>query len=286
VLASKEEIYGELDIQDPGNGTITRIPRIDPHIAQRTLGVLLAPDGNNKQQLQLLLQKTKAWANSVNASSLHANEKWIAYNSILKPGLLYPLPTHQCSVKDLATIQTIVDQEILHSQHLSTSFPCVVLRGPIDFGGLGIPSLHSETLATKIIYFIHHMRRNDVTGHKLRCSLGHLQLEIGIGDNVLQTNYSDLGFLATTLFITDLWTECSKVGITLHGTKSAIWVPSTQHKHDYFIMDLAAMSFTKKQLIHINICRLFTKTLTISDFTTYDGKSIHPHYLTGHGNSG
>ena len=66
-------------------------------------------------------------------------------------------------MKDLAIIQTIVDQEILHSQNLSTSFPRAVLIGPIEFGGLGIPSLHSKTLATKIIYFLHHMRRNDVT---------------------------------------------------------------------------------------------------------------------------
>ena len=45
-------------------------------------------------------------------------------------------------------------------------------------------------------------------------ALRHLQLEIGIGDNVLQTQHDDLGFLTTASFVTDLWHECSAFGVT------------------------------------------------------------------------
>jgi len=107
-------------------------------------------------------------------------------------------------VKDLAPIQNILDKEIFNSQHLSVSFPKTVLRGPFEYGGLGILSLHSENLAEKLVYFIHHIRSDDSARHKLCCSLGHLQLEIGIGENILLTNYNDLEFLAMEYFISNL----------------------------------------------------------------------------------
>ena len=285
-LASKDEISGELDILNFNDDRSTRIQRFEPHEAQRTLGVLFAPDGNNKQQLITLQGKAQKWASCIRVAHLQANEKWISYRSVLKPSLLYPLPTHRCSAKDLAPIQKIIDREIIHSQHLNISFPRAVLRGPLEYGGLGIPSLHSENLAEKIVYFIHHIRRNDAAGHKLRCSLGHLQLEIGIGENILMTNFEDLGFLATECFITDLWRECSNINITLHGTEQVIWVPKLQSVNDQYLMDLAAKHFSKKQLVHINMCRMFTKTVSVSDLTTHDGDNVHTHYYYGLGNSG
>ena len=65
---------------------------------------------------------------------------------MLKPGILYPLTTDQCTAKDQSPIQQIIDWEILHSQNLSTHFPHDVLCSPLEYGGLGIVSLHSENL--------------------------------------------------------------------------------------------------------------------------------------------
>ena len=125
-----------------------------------------------------------------------------------------------------------------------------------------------------------------MVGHKLRCSLGHLQLEIGIGDNALETRHDDLGFLATTSFVTDLWRECSTIGVTFHGADSTLWVPQLQSDQDCFIMDIAAQHLTKKQLIHINLCRIFLQVLTVSDLAFHDGKTIHAQYYSGKGDTG
>ena len=117
-------------------------------------------------------------------------------------------------------------------------------------------------------------------------ALRHLQLEIGIGDNVLQTQHDDLGFLTTASFVTDLWCECLTIGITFRGAESTLWVPQLQSDHDKFLMDVAAKHFTKKQLIHINLCRIFLQVLTISDLTYHDGKTIHSQYYSGKGDTG
>jgi len=42
--------------------TLSPINQLHADDAQRTLGVYLAPDGNNKKQLQILLTKTRTWA--------------------------------------------------------------------------------------------------------------------------------------------------------------------------------------------------------------------------------
>jgi len=88
------------------------------------------------------------------------NKKWMSYRSVIKPGLLYPFPTHQCSTTDLAPIQKIIDWEILYTQNLNASF-LAVMRGPLEFGGLGIPDLHSENLSKNVIYLLHHICRDD-----------------------------------------------------------------------------------------------------------------------------
>jgi len=42
--------------------TLSPINQLQANDTQQTLGVYLAPDGNNKKQLQILLTKTKTWA--------------------------------------------------------------------------------------------------------------------------------------------------------------------------------------------------------------------------------
>ena len=76
------------------------------------------------------------------------------------------------------------------------------------------------------------------------------------------------------------------VNITLHGTEKAIWIPQLQSKNDRYIMDIAAQHFSKKQLMQINMCRLYTKTISISDLASHDGDNVHAHYYLGLGNSG
>jgi len=65
-----------------------------------------------------------------------------------------------------------------------------------------------------------------------------------------------------------------------------LWVPQLQSDKDEFLMDAAAKHFTKKQLIHINLCQIFLQVLTISDLTYHDGKTIHSQYYSGKGDTG
>jgi len=59
--------------------------------AQRTLGVYLAPDGNNKAQLQILLTKTKTWADNARTGHLNRVAAWINLTSTILRQVHYVL---------------------------------------------------------------------------------------------------------------------------------------------------------------------------------------------------
>jgi len=56
--------------------------------AQQILGIYLAPDGNNKTQLQILLSKTKAWVDKVQTG--HLNKVAVEFYDSLEGVLCSP----------------------------------------------------------------------------------------------------------------------------------------------------------------------------------------------------
>ena len=151
---------------------------------------------------------------------------------------------------------------------------------------MAIPSFHSEHVAKKIIYILHHLSANDSMGYKLWCSLGYLKLEVGINDNISATCFNDMGFLATASLVPNVWKEASSLSLTIRGTNDLLWIPKTQHTNNCFLMDIATCHFTHKQLLQNNMCCPFLNVLTISDITTHDCTQIHPHYYHGTNGTG
>ncbi len=60
--------------------------------AQRMLGVYLAPDGNNKTQIQILLQKTKTWADKARTGHLNKVAAWLNLTTMILQLVHYVLP--------------------------------------------------------------------------------------------------------------------------------------------------------------------------------------------------
>lgn len=57
----------------------------------RTLGVILAPDGNNKDQVAALREKAEQWAELIITGHLEREEAWRALNTTILKSLEYPL---------------------------------------------------------------------------------------------------------------------------------------------------------------------------------------------------
>jgi hypothetical protein len=134
------------------------VPQLDVSTCQRSLGVHLSPTGCSFGQRLVLVEKAKKWAMSIRSGNLNAAQIWIAYTSVLWPGLCYPLAASSLTVLDLKLVQQKVSTIIRHSLHLNRSFPDALFYGAKKFGGLGIVPLIVQQCFMKLSLFLRHLR--------------------------------------------------------------------------------------------------------------------------------
>ena len=81
----------ELRVRD-ANGNVQTVERLPVTAAHRTLGVQLAPDGNNKAEFEYLHEQSHNWQDQVHAGHLPRHLAWQALTLSLMPKLKYSLP--------------------------------------------------------------------------------------------------------------------------------------------------------------------------------------------------
>jgi len=69
----------------------TWLRRVETYQAEETLGIMLAPDGNLRQQAEKLRNKSVEWAAAIKNGHLSQTEAWVALQSTLWRTLSYPL---------------------------------------------------------------------------------------------------------------------------------------------------------------------------------------------------
>ena len=67
-------------------------PKLEPTKAQETLGVYLAPDGNETKQIQHLQTKIAKWVENVRTKHISRHHAMLALQSTIYKTLEYPLP--------------------------------------------------------------------------------------------------------------------------------------------------------------------------------------------------
>ena len=86
---------------------------METDVAEETLGILIAPDGNRKQQVEKMIQQGKDWVEKRQAGNLSRTEIWTAWQSTIWRALIYPLPALNLTQKECEAIMTPILQFIL-----------------------------------------------------------------------------------------------------------------------------------------------------------------------------
>jgi hypothetical protein len=105
--------------------------RYEADVAQRTLGLMIAPDGNVIAEISKQRDRVRQWATSLVRSDLSNKDKWVAYNSCIKPAITYPLMGQQVDAEELVEVQSKVDGMVFHALGLNSRFPRALLHGQI-----------------------------------------------------------------------------------------------------------------------------------------------------------
>ena len=278
-VLNNEENPGDLIITNMLTNIETPIKRVEPNEARKTLGCLLTPTNNQEAQLEDLKQKILEWKHSMTFSSLPPHLILRAYETILKPKLLYRLATTSLSFQQCDDLIKLIRPLILHSHRTHQHFPKVILAASSLYAGYNFIHLYDLQGFEKIKFFTHHLRQLDDTGNTLLLSLQFSQLSIGTEELFINLNYSSYSFLTDATWSTHLWEYLSNRELTIDINHNIVIPP--QRYNDAYIMDIVYSHFTKEELIRINKIRISLRLLFLSDVIDIRGKNILPEIRKG-----
>jgi hypothetical protein len=204
--ASTTEAPASVSVLDK-DGNRKTLERVEPHRAQKTLGVYLAPDGNDEDQFNALLEKSQAWADQVRAGHLPRRLALQSLKQSLWMALKWPLAATCLSEEQCKKIMRPALKAGLPRIGFVPTFPRDLVHAPKQYLGLEIPNLFAHQLASHIQKIIFFSQSTSLTGELLRTSMQQLKVELGANGPLFELPYQTYGHLATQSWITTTWKD-------------------------------------------------------------------------------
>jgi hypothetical protein len=158
------------------------LQQFDVDIGKMTLGAILAPDGNNREAVTLLRQKSNTWYALMKAGHLQPDETFLATNSRIMKTLTYSLPAMTFTKKECEFILAPVLKASLSKSHVCHTFPRAVVFGPIEDMGLGYTDLFTSQGTSQLHAIVQYLHADqDITGQLLRHNFEAARVDIGLG---------------------------------------------------------------------------------------------------------
>lgn len=144
-----------------------------------------------------------------------------------------------------------IDQPVIHYKFtalgLKEHCPRALLHGPIELGGICLPTKNSKMASQRINYFFYHVRQKTTVGEQLVTMLPFLHMEVQVFQNVLEVSFYHYGHLGTTSLIKTIWGETEPHSLFLRPYH-AITTPSPQGQNNVELMKIAANINNYKQI--------------------------------------
>jgi hypothetical protein len=248
---------------------------------QRTLGVRLAPDGNDNAEFTYRIQQARKMSQRIRAAPLGRKHIRIGFRAIWKMMIQYPLGATCFTSQQCQRLQAKYLPTFLSKMGINRTTATAVRHGPLQLGGMDVFNLETEQGVTHTNLVISHLRKNDEVGQMLHISIDHLQLQAGVSWPVLsqpghiQRRYVDPCYMANT------WEFLDSTHSHLQLELPPLLLP--QRQGDSFLMETFATfpDITPTQLIHAQRCRLHLGITTVADICTSNGIDIDGWALIG-----
>jgi hypothetical protein len=274
-----EEIEGVLEARD-FDSSRKSIKRLDVSEAFETLGVFLAPDGNDVAQFQKMLTKAEEWASKVQKSFLRQREMSMALKTTILKTLEYPLLTTSLSLNQCQKIMRPILVSALPKSRFNRNFCRRTLFAPGSHLGLDIHQLYVTQTSDQIMGILKHGPANTLTGQLIRGSIELLKVELGLPGPLFANSFAAVGHLATPCWVKFLWQtlDREKIELTEHSGHLQLG-----RQRDCFIMSrFLEVGFKLSQLARLNKCRIFLQVTCKSCICSGDGSFLLPNILQGH----
>ena len=122
-----------------------KLQRVTHETSKKMMGVLLAPDGNAKDQVQMLRTKTTKWAQKIIKSPLDEETVWAALKHAISETVKYPLAATTLTKKECNHVMAPALCVALPRTNIVRTFPRKVLYSPTYMQDLGLMDPYTFT---------------------------------------------------------------------------------------------------------------------------------------------
>jgi hypothetical protein len=273
-----EEHKQEIFVTDI-HGNEQRIAQLKTNQAQRLLGVMKSPMGDQQDEITRLQGKSDQYARRMNSNYMTHSEARLAYTVFYIPAMRYSLNITSINQIDMETIQARATIAFLSAQGFNRHMPREVVYAPMLYQGIGMQHLYDLQGSDSTRLFLQEMNQfNSNTQHMLIALLDAIQMEAGIGTPIME-DCRPLDYIE--------WGWIPQIRDFLHHIKGKIIIGNRKQeiyrKYDSYLMDSDYLEkITRRERIYIHRCRIYLQVATVSDISAAAGHTIQKAWLYPH----
>ena len=162
-----------------------------------------------------ICNKVHTWVTGMHKSYASRHIMWHGLKTTIWRSIDYKLKSSTMSKKQGDCIATTLYRSILPRLGAARTLPNVYRYAPLEYQGLDLRHPHTEQAIHQLHRIMVHGTASTTTGHLFRTSLEHMQLEVGIGTLVLESDFKTWGNLATHSLVKTAWEFLPTAGVTL-----------------------------------------------------------------------
>jgi hypothetical protein len=125
-------------------------------------------------------------------------DKWVGITPVIEPALIYPLVKTLLSPSMIQPITSITSQMKCLVLGLNRHFPRAILHGPLQLGGIGVPSTTQKNTKDRLNYFLYNIRGKSSNKSKMEISMIFTQIEVGTLQQFFELQTCQFSHLVTT----------------------------------------------------------------------------------------
>ena len=196
---------GTLTAPDP-EGVVRELPRISPSVATKQLGVFLAGNGQMKDEIAYLKEKSRAWAQNMSRGSiLEKHEAWIDYTHTIYKTIEYPMSATTITLEEWKKIMSPANQAALPKSGIVRTLGHAFLYGPKKYQGLGVMEPWHNQELTHLQDLVTEVTKGSSHGFYFRASIEALRMETGYPGPFTEIPWELMNKGATPCLLTTMW---------------------------------------------------------------------------------
>jgi hypothetical protein len=248
--------------------------------ANKGLGVMLCPTGDQKAEFARRLQQTRESVALIAASSLNITETYLTLKTRVLPKITYSFPITSFTVRQLKALAVLIDNAFIPKLGVSSKMKRIAMYAPLELGGANFPSIESLQDQMGIDHFVRSVQWGKELATDIRIVLSRVQLYSGLCTPFLEDCSIKLRHME------DGWLLHLRQRLAhLNGSiwVEEAWTPKLQRVGDSSIMEALTNlpDVTTGELIAANNWRMYLRVITLSDIVTLDGRMIDKGLIDG-----